>query len=100
LLGCQRLSCQRLRDHRVDLGPWLLAVLPDPAAWCADPTDSDKWSVATQKSAAQIGLLVASPYLEDDRQQKYGAWVEERLATPTRVNKKGGFAQDLGRNIF
>ena len=65
---------------------WLLALLPDPAAWCADPTDSDKWSVATQKAAAQIGMLVASPYLEDERQQKYGAWIEERLATPTRVN--------------
>jgi hypothetical protein len=65
---------------------WLLALLPDPAAWCVDPTNEEKWSAAAQKSGAQIGMLVASPYLAKGRQEQYGAWIEERLVTPTRAN--------------
>ena len=72
--------------ERIARANWLLALLPDPMAWCVDPTNEEKWGVAAQKSAAQIGMLVASAFLAKDRQQQYGAWIEEELVTPTRAN--------------
>ncbi|MCK1658602.1 hypothetical protein [Bradyrhizobium sp. 151] len=64
---------------------WLLRVLPDPLMWCVDPTNDETWANAVQKSAGQVGMLVAAPYVEDERQKKYSAWIEGRLATPTRM---------------
>lgn len=65
---------------------WLLAILPDPISWCADPVDEAQWAFAVQKLSGQIGMLIATPFLDAERHKHYGEWVENRLAKPTRLH--------------
>jgi hypothetical protein len=65
---------------------WLLSVLPDPMAWCADPDDEALWAAARQQTAFQIGLLMVFVGGDAARREKYFAWLDNRLLTPLRRN--------------
>lgn len=66
---------------------WLLAIMPDPTAWCLDVVDEAQWALALQKLSGQLGILFAAPVSTLERQQKYGEWVEDRLAKPIRTHQ-------------
>ncbi|MEZ2142262.1 hypothetical protein AAE026_08140 [Bradyrhizobium sp. DN5] len=77
---------QTISPETVTQADWLLRLLPDPLAWCVDPTNDEAWTSATQKSAGQVGMLLATPYLEEERQKPYSTWIEGRLAAPIRMD--------------
>jgi hypothetical protein len=67
---------------------WLLAFLPDPLAWCLDPQDEQKWSVAVQQSAAQYTFLLSFFSSNDSRRDEFAEWIEKVITEPLRTNRR------------
>lgn len=67
---------------------WLVSVVPLPLAFVDDPTDEQKWRIALEKSANQIGMALVAPFTNREREQAYGQWADERLAKRYRNSNR------------
>lgn len=72
-------SDRRLSVGTVARADWLLALLPNPLAWVRQPVDERTWNAAIQMATSHLAMLVTSPFSRVEIEQRYGAWVEERL---------------------
>lgn len=90
---CHRARIRDLWSRPIDVAQvipkvdWLLAVLPDPMVWCANPADENKWALACQQAAAQNALLLC--FFTDDasRRTQYWDWIEKMLIQPMEYNR-------------
>lgn len=64
---------------------WLLAVMPTPLRIVREPNDEALWTIARQKTATQLGMLLLPTAIQEAFQQSYRNWLHKRLVQQTRT---------------